>query len=220
MVAQVGGEERIHTGRAYVVEETVAGAAGDGEGPDLAVRVTGRPDALRGGGQPARGVRGEVGQRHRMRQLADPAEAPAACRIARVRDQRAEDAQVQGAGQGVGDTGVGGVGVGVRDVQGDVVLDERVHDLALEGRGRDRRRPAQIERVVGDEKVGTELHRLVDDLLDRVDGEQHPADLGAGISADRADGVPPFGPLGGPEGVERGEDFRQYGHGWKVTSQL
>ncbi|GAU69386.1 putative hypothetical protein [Streptomyces sp. NBRC 110611] len=74
--------------------------------------------------------------------------------------------------------------------------------------------------MVGDEEVGAELHRLVDDLLDRVDGEQHTADLRIGVTADRAYGVPPFGPLGGPESVERGEDFRQYGHGWKITSRV
>lgn len=197
VVAQVGGEEGIRTGGPHVVEETVAGASGDRDGADLALRIAGRADALRGGGEAGRGVRRELGERHRVRQLADPAEPAAALGVARVRHQRAEDPQVQGARQGVGDAGVGGVGVGVRDVQGDVVLDQGVHDLALEGRGRDRRRTAQIERVVGDEEIGAELHRFVDDLLDRVDGEQHTADLGIGVAADRPDGIPPFGPLGG-----------------------
>ena len=37
------------------------------------------------------------------------------------------------------------------------------------------------------------------------------------VSADRADRVPLLGPLGGPEGVERGDDFRETGHGGKAT---
>ena len=37
------------------------------------------------------------------------------------------------------------------------------------------------------------------------------------VAADRADRVPLLGPLGGPEGVERGDDFRQTGHGGKAT---
>lgn len=73
---------------------------------------------------------------------------------------------------------------------------------------------------MGDDQLGAELDRLVGDLLDGVDGEEHTVDLGGrvvDVSADRADRVPTFGPLGRPEGVERGEDFRQTGHGGKAT---
>lgn len=155
-----------------------------------------------------------------MVQLADAAETAAAERIGGVRYERTHHPQVQRAREGVGDPGVGGVGVGVRDVQGDAVSDQGVNDPALEGVGRDRGRTAQIERVVRDDQLGTELHGLVGDLLDGVDGEEDAVDgvTGVrGVTADRADGVPGFGPLGRPQGVECGEDFRQTGHGYQVT---
>ncbi len=131
-----------------------------------------------------------------------------------LRNATAKVTKTAGGGARGGQGGYGGgVGVGVGDVQRDVVLDQRVHDPSLEVGGRDRGRPPQIERVVGDQQVGAELHRLVDDLLDGVDGEQHPGDLLAGVAHHRADRVPGLGPLGGPQVLQRGDDFRQTGHG-------
>ena len=60
MVAQVRGEEGVDTGGAYVVEEAVAGAAADGDRADERLGVAGDADALRGGGQPLGGARGEL----------------------------------------------------------------------------------------------------------------------------------------------------------------
>lgn len=217
VVAQVGGEEGVDARCADLVEEAVAGAAADGDGADRGLGVAGDADALRGGGQALGGPGGEFAQRQRVVQFADAAEAPAAVRIARVRHERSYDTEVEGAGEGVGDARVGSVGVGVGDVQRDVVLDEGVHDAALEVGRRHRRRTAEVERVVGDEQAGAELDRLVDDLLDRVDGEQDPGDLLAGVAHDGADRVPGLGPLGGPQVVQRGDDFRQTGHGQKAT---
>lgn len=217
MVAQVGGEEGIHTGGAHRVEEAVAGAAAHRDGTHQRLRITGQADALRGGGQPGRGAGGERAQGLGVVEHADPAEPAAAGRVRRVRDERALDAQVEGGGQGVGDAGVRGVGVGVGHVQRDAVADHRVHDAALEGVRRDRRRTAQVERVMGHDEVRAQLLRLVGDLPHGVDGEQHPVDLGVRITADGADRVPSFGPLGRPEGVELGDDFRQTGHGGKAT---
>lgn len=216
-MAQVGGEEGVHTRRAHRVEEAVAGSAAHRDGAHDGVRVAGQPDALRGGGQPGGGAGGELTEGLGLAERADPAETATARGVGRVRYEGPLDAQVEGAGEGVGDTGIRGVGVGVGHVQRDVVLDQRVHDPALEGVGRDRRRTAQIERVVGDDQLGAELQRLVRDVLDGVDREEHPVDLGVRIAADRADRVPSFGPLGRPEGVELGDDFRQTGHGGKAT---
>ncbi len=138
MVAQVGGEERVHSGRADRVEQAVAGAAADGDAADGRVEVARDADALRGGGQPPGRPCGGVAQRLGDVQLADPAEAV-------LRYEGADDPQVEGARERVGDAGVGGVGVGVRDVQGDVVLDQAVHDAALERGGRDGGRAPQVE---------------------------------------------------------------------------
>ncbi|GAA3236245.1 hypothetical protein GCM10020256_54750 [Streptomyces thermocoprophilus] len=217
VVAQVRGEEGVHAGRADVVEEAVAGAAAHGDRADRRLRVAGHPDALRGGGQPGGGQVGELSQRQRTVQFADPAQAAAARRVGGVRHQGPYDTQAERAGEGVGDAGVGGVGVGVGDVQGDVVLDQGVHDPALEGGRRHGRRTAQIERVVGDEQVGAQFHRLVDDLPHGIDGEQDPRDLLVGVARDGADRVPGLGPLGGPQVLQRGDDFRQTGHGCKAT---
>lgn len=217
MVAQVGGEEGVHAGGAYDVEEAVAGAAADGDRADDRLGVAGDADALRGGGEALGGAFGQLAHGQRVVQLADPAEAPAAARVGRVRYEGSYDPEVQCAGEGVGDTRVGGVRVGVGHVQRDVVLDEGVDDPALEVGRRDRRRTAQVERVVGDQQVGAQLQRLVDDLLDRVDGEQDPPDLLVGIAHDGADRVPGLGPLGGPQGLQRGDDFRQTGHAQKAT---
>ncbi len=217
MVAQVGGEEGVHTGGAYGVEEAVTGAAAHRDTAHEGVRVAGQPDALRGGGEPGGGAGGEVAEGLGAVELADPAEAATAGGVGRVGYEGPGDPQVQGAGQGVGDAGVGGVGVGVRDVQGDAVPDQLVHDPALEGGGGDRRRTPQVERVVGDDQLGTEGAGLFGDPAHRVDGEEDPVDLRVGVAADGADRVPAFGPLGGPEGVELGDDFRQTGHGGKAT---
>ncbi len=212
VVAQVRRDEGVDAGGPYVGEEAVARAAADGDGADERVRVAGDADALRGGGQPGGDAGGEVAQGGRRVEFTDAAEAPAARGVGGVGDEGAGDPQVQRSREGVGDAGVGAVGVGVGDVQRNVVLDQGVHGAALEGGRRDRRRTAQIEGVVGDEEVRAELHGFVDGLLDRVDGEQDPAHPGVGIAADRTDRVPALGPLRGPEGVERGDDFRQTGH--------
>jgi len=65
-------------------------------------------------------------------------------------------------------------------------------------------RTAQVQRVVGDQQIRADPYRLVDDLLHRVDGEKHPADLGGRVAAHQADGVPGLRELGRPEGVESG----------------
>ncbi|SCE15839.1 hypothetical protein GA0115249_11443 [Streptomyces sp. PpalLS-921] len=217
VVAQVRGEEGVHPGGAYGVEEAVAGTAAHRDPSHDGVRVAGRPDALRGGGEPGGGAGGEVAEGLGPVQFADPAEAAAAGGVGRVRYEGAGHAQVERPGEGVGDAGVGGVGVGVRDVQGDVVLDQPVHHPALEGGRGDRRRTAQVERVMGDDQLGAEGTGLVGDRLHGIDGEEDPVHLGVRVAADGADRVPSFGPLGGPEGVEFGDDFRQTGHGGKAT---
>ncbi|SED79837.1 hypothetical protein SAMN05216483_4572 [Streptomyces sp. 2131.1] len=217
VVAQVRGEEGVHAGGAHRVEEAVARSSAHRDGAHERVRVAGEADALRGGGQPGGGAGGEGAQGLGVVEHADPAESAAPRGVRRVRYEGALDAQVEGGGQGVGDTRVGGVGVGVGDVQRDAVPDQRVDDAALEGVRRDRRRTAQVERVVGHDQVRPQLLRLVGDRLDGVDGEEHPVDLGVRITADGADRVPTFGPLGRPEGVELGDDIRQTGHGGKAT---
>ncbi len=219
MVAQVRGEEGVHARGAHVVEEAVAGAAADRDGPDQRVGVARDADALRGRGQPLRGAPGQLGEGHGVVELADPAEAPAAVRVGGVRHERTYDTEVERAREGVGDAGVGAVGVGVRDVQRDVVLDQVVDDPALEGGRRDRRRTPQVEGVVGDQELRSERDGLVGDLLDGVDGEEDPGDLRVGVSADRADRIPALGQIGGPQGVERGDDFRQTGHGERLPSR-
>ncbi len=207
VVAQVRGEEGVRAGGADVVEEAVAGAAADGDRAHERVGVAGDADALRGGGEPLGRAGGELTHGDRMVELAHPAQAAPPLGVGRVRHQGPYDPEVQRAGEGVGDTRVGGVGVGVGDVQRDVVLDEGVHHAALERGGRHRGRTAQVERVVGDQQAGAQLHRLVDGLPDRVDGEQDPRDLLVGLAHDGADRVPGLGPLGGPQVLQRGDDF-------------
>lgn len=197
VVAQVRGEERVDARGAHVGEEAVAGAAADGHRADRRVEVARDADALRGGGQPVGGQAHEFAQGDGVFEFADPAESAAARGVGRVRYEGAGDAEVEGARERVGDARVGTVGVGVRDVQSDIVLDQRVDDAALEGGGGDGRRAAQIERVVRDQQVRAQLHRLVDGLLDGVHGEQDPGDLRVGVAGDGADRVPRLGPLGG-----------------------
>ncbi len=220
VVAQVGGEEHVDPGGAHLVEEAVAGAAAHRDGTDRGVRVARDPQAGGRPRQPVRGPRGELRQRQGRVQLAQPAQPAAPRGVGRVGYERAGDPQVHGRGERVGDAGVGPVGVGVGDEQRGAVADQVVHDAALEaGRadGRDRGRTAQVERVVGDQQVGADPYRLVDDLLHRVDGEQHAGHLGGRIAADQADRVPGLGQLRRPEGVEGGGDVGDCGHGRKVT---
>ncbi len=212
VVAQVRGEEGVDTRGTYIVKETVAGATAHSDRTHRRVEVPRHPDPLRRRRQPVGRAAREFAQRQRVLELADPAEAAASRGVGGVRDQRADDADVERARERVGDAGVGLVGVGVRDVQRDVVLDQCVDGAALEVRGGHRRRTAQVERVVGDQQVRAELHRLVDDSLDGVDREEHPAHLGVRIPGDRADRVPSLGEGRGPEGFEGGGYFRQTGH--------
>lgn len=216
VVTQVGRQIDVHARRSHLREQPVAGATADGDAAHRPVRIAGGTDALRGDGQPLGGPHGQLRQPHRAGQFADAAQSAPPLTVGRIRHQGTEHPQVERAGQGVGDAGVRGVGVGVGDVQGDAVPDERVDDAALEGVGRDSGRTPQIEGVVGDQQSGTELDGLVGDLLNRVDGEEDPVDLGvrtAHIAAHRADGVPLLGPLARPEDVERGDDFGEFGHG-------
>lgn len=75
VVAQVGGEEGVDARGAHGVEEAVAGAAADGDGAQIRLRVAGHPDALRGGGEPGGGPGGEGGEGLGVVQFADPAES-------------------------------------------------------------------------------------------------------------------------------------------------
>lgn len=196
MVAQVRGQEGVDARGAHVGEEAVAGAAADGDRADRRVQVARDADALRGGGQPVGGKSDQFAQSDggSTSQIRPSPRRPAGS----VRSGTgAGDAEVEGARERVGDARIGTVGVGVRDVQRDVVLDQGVDDAALEAGGGDGRRAPQIERVVRDQEVRAQLHRLVDGLLDGVHREQDPGDLGVGVADDRADRVPRLGPLGG-----------------------
>ena len=98
VVAQVRGEEGVHARGAYVLEEAVAGAAADRDGPYERLGVARDADALRGGGQPGGGTGGEVAEGLGVVQLADPAEAAMALGVGRVRYEVSGDAQFNGAG--------------------------------------------------------------------------------------------------------------------------
>lgn len=213
MVPQVGGDVRVDVGGPHLREETVAGPSADRDATDRAVRVPGRTDALRGGGQRGGDRTRELRERYGPVEFADPAEAAAARRVVRVGHERAQHAEAERAREGVGDAGVGAVGVGVGDVQGDAVPDQGVHDAALEGPGGHGRRAAQVERVVRDEELGAEGDRLVRDAPHRVDGEEDGGDLRVRVTADRTDGVPLLGASGGPEVFQRADDFGECGHG-------
>lgn len=210
VVAQVGGEVGVHARRAYGVEEAVPRAAAHGDGTDQTVAVPGGAYALCGDGQPRSGQLGELGQRQRPVQLADPAQSPASFGVGGVGDEGADDAQAECASERVGDTGVGGVGVGVRGEQRDTVLDQGVYDTALEGVGRDGGGAAQVQRVVGDEEFGTESDGLVGDLPHGVDGEQHAGHACfrvRDLAAHRSDGVPLLRAVARPQGVKRCDDI-------------
>lgn len=205
MVAQVGGQVRVHARRPDLREEAVAGAAAHRDAADRGGRVAGHPQAGRGRGQPARGLPGELGEAQRLLQHADPAEPAAPRGVGRVRHERPGDPQPHRRGERVGDAGVGAVGVGMGHVEGDAAPDQVVDDPALEA-GRadrcDRGRTAQIQRVVRDEEPGAGGDRLVHDLLHGVHGEDDPGDLGRRVAAHQPHGVPALGQGGGPQGVE------------------
>ena len=69
--------------------------------------------------------------------------------------------------------------------------------------------------MVGDQQVGAGPQRLVRDLLDRVDGEQHPADLGLRVTADQPDGVPGLGQRRRVGGFQDGDDLGEL-HGGRL----
>ena len=103
-------------------------------------------------------------------------------RVGRVRPRAARGrVEAEHAGERVGDAGGGDVRVGVGGVQ----------RRSRSGPARWTTRPlnevagtpctaAQEQRVVGEEEVGVPGDRLVDDGLDRVDGEEHAPDGAAG----------------------------------------
>ena len=109
--------------------------------------------------------------------------------------QRPQPGQAQRLAQRVADTGRRNVGVGVRDVERDA---RRVSSRCTT-------RPLAVVAatdVVPPRNNGWCVtsrstpagNRLVDDDLDRVDGEQHPSHVGVRVAADQADGVPRLGP--------------------------
>ena len=123
--------------------------------------------------------------------------------------QRPEVGQPQRGGERVGHARVGDVGVRVRDVQGDAGPHQRGHRAALRAGGGHRVHRAQQQRVVGDQQVRAPRDGLVDDGLDRVDGEQHPAYRLVGVAGDQPDGVPVGGPARVVEPVEHADDVGQ-----------
>src|SRR5439155_1159089 len=102
VVPQVGGEERVDPGATYLVEEAVAGAAADGDSADHRLRVARDPQPRRGARQAVGGTVGELGERQRLVEFADPAEAPASRGVVRIGHERAGDAQSDALAAAVG----------------------------------------------------------------------------------------------------------------------
>ena len=123
--------------------------------------------------------------------------------------ERLEVGEAEHAREGVGDPGRGDVRVGVGGVQAAARADQPVDHPALErGRGDAVHRPQQ-QRVVGQEEVRVPGDGLVDDGLDRVDGEQHAPDRRRGVAADQPDGVPVPRPRGVVHLLEHLDDLGQ-----------
>jgi hypothetical protein len=109
----------------------------------------------------------------------------------------------------------------VGDVQRRPGRQQPVHDPALRRGRRHRRGAAQVERVVGEQQVEAAGHHLVDDRLDRVHREQHPADRRLRVAADQPDGVPVLRQRRRVEALERGDHVGQAGgHGATVRPVL
>jgi hypothetical protein len=70
-------------------------------------------------------------------------------------------------------------------------------------------RAAKEQRVVGQHQLGALVDGLVDDVLDRVDGQQDAVHEGVRVSADQARAVPVLRPRRGVQLVEDGDDLRQ-----------
>ena len=217
MVSQVGGEEGVHPGGARVVEVAVARAAADRDGVDHAVRVTCRAYAPGGGGQRAGRVPGQLGQGHRLRQPADPADPTPlpGGRTGGARPERAQVGQSQPGGERVGDARIGHVGVGVRDVEGDVALDQPVDDPPLVRGRRHRRHPTQQQRMVGDDQIRPLLQRLGDGLRHAVDHAQHPTDRRRRLAEHQSDPIPLLGPGRRVAPIQRGHHI---GHARRLGS--
>ncbi len=70
---------------------------------------------------------------------------------------------------------------------------------------------------MGEQQVEAAGDRLVDDRLDRVDGQQHAPHDGRRVAADQADRVPVLRERGGVEPLELGQDVGEAGgHGATV----
>ena len=67
------------------------------------------------------------------------------------------------------------------------------------------------QRVMHDDEVGMAADRLLDDDLDRVDGEQDAAHIGGRVADDEADGVAVCRPTGRVDGLDRRHDVGQGG---------
>lgn len=85
------------------------------------------------------------------------------------------------------------VGVRMGREQGDAVGDKPVDETALGVGGRHGMHPAQEQRMVRHDELGSGLNRLVDHRHHRVDREQHPFDHVVRVTARQTDRIPVCG---------------------------
>ncbi len=93
-------------------------------------------------------------------------------------------------------------------VLGDAGADEFRDGPALESVGCHGGDPAQQQRVMGEEEVGSQVFRLLDDGVHRVEGEVDVGDLSSWVSDSESDAVPGLGVGRRPKRVADADDVR------------
>ncbi len=199
MVAEVGRDVGVKAGG--LAQERIPRSPAYRDRSDLPLRVARDPYAMAGSRQRDGDMLGELLKGDRVGKLAYPPGAHAR-RVALLPNERSLHHQTEGRSECVGHPGIGMVGVRMGREQGDAVGDKPMDETALGIGGRHGMNPAQEQRMVRHDELGSGLNRLVDHRHHRIDREQHTFDRVVRVTARQTDRIPVGRETGRVRGVE------------------
>ena len=210
VVAQIRGDIDI----GYLcrcTQEGIPRTSADGYGANCRCGITSDAHPVRGCRQRTCHERAEGLQGQRSSQRAD-APRPES-RVTSIGHEGSQIGEPQYLGEGIADPRAGVISIRVRAEECDAVLDAAGNDFAL-GRGcRYFVNPMQEKRMMGDDELSAAGHRLVDDLRQRVNGEENCVDLGIEPPAGQPHGIPVLGEPWRIRRIQGGDERADGGHG-------
>jgi hypothetical protein len=207
MVAKVSGNVNVSPAGPDGIKEAVPRSPHNGDSVDFCIKVSSDADSLCGGWNSGCDPLGEGIQAGGFAQAAYAANADVSGVSAR--DQRLSVDESNTIGEGISNATRGSVGIGVGGIEADSGGDEPVNDSPFEVGGRNTVDTAQVQGMVGDNKVSTPFDGLINNGGDGVNRKKDFMDGGAGVSSDETNGIPSFCRVRRVQGVKYVDGFTQ-----------